>query len=357
MGTIEHTPLQPGRPGTKPSPHTASGSTALANSGWNASFDPAISSEGATTMSVAAPSRQDQFNPKLFLFDPAQSYPWLVFPQVTVATITFNRLEYTRRMLESLERYGQMPYELLVIDNASEDGTREFLAELAAQRPNLRVVHNRRNIGKGRALLQIRDMLEDGLLVFLDNDVELLSNYWLIHLQKAYHAARLVLGTADVGLGPRLLNCEEYGFRFVHRHEVMPIPTARNADPRTSYAAYSKDGSAYGQMLDEEVIIGWTDFLHGPIMCMTAALFRRVRLETMYPVAIGSEDGFVSEELHRLGVQLGYIVNGPVARHNDWPYTEEKIALYERLTRQRAVTDLPYIRWKLQHTWSRLKRR
>ena len=226
-------------------------------------------------MSVAAPSRQDQFNPKLFLFDPAQSYPWLVFPQVTVATITFNRLEYTRRMLESIERYAQMPYELLVIDNASEDGTREFLAELAAQRPNLRVVHNRRNVGKGRALLQIRDMLHNGLLVFLDNDVELLSNYWLIHLQKAYHAARLVLGTADVGLGPRLLNCEEYGFRFAHRHEVMPIPTARNAEPRTSYAAYSKDGSAYGQMLDEEVIIGWTDFLHGPIMCMPAALFRR----------------------------------------------------------------------------------
>jgi GT2 family glycosyltransferase len=308
-------------------------------------------------MSVAPTSLRDQFNPELFVFDHTQSYPWLVFPQVTVATITFNRLEYSRRMFESLERYGQMPYQLLVVDNASEDGTGEFLAELATQRPNLRVVQNRRNVGKGRALLQIRDMLHDGLLVFLDNDVELLSNYWLIHLQKAYHAARLALGTADVGFGPRLLNCEEYGFRFAHHHEVMPIPTERNAEPRTSYAARSKDGTVSSQILDEEVVIGWTDFLHGPIMCMPVAVFQQVRLETMYPVAIGSEDGFVSDELRRLGVRFGYIMNGPVARHNDWPYTEEKIALYNRLTRERAVTDLPYIRWKLQHAWRQLKRR
>ncbi len=62
---------------------------------------------------------------------------------------------------------------------------------------------------------------------------------------------------------------------------------------------------------------------------------------------LGGEDPFMSAELRRMGIPFGYIENGPVARHNDWPYTEEKIALYDQLTRERAVTDLPYLRWKL----------
>jgi hypothetical protein len=45
---------------------------------------------------------------------------------------------------------------------------------------------------------------------------------------------------------------------------------------------------------------------------------------------------------------MGYLENGPVARHLDWPYSEEKIRLYAELTRTRAVTDLSYLRWKIR---------
>lgn len=299
-------------------------------------------------------SRRAEFNPELFAFDPAQAYAWRVFDRVTVATVTFNRLSHTQSFFRGLLRHTHLPIDVVVVDNASEDGTVPYLRDLAGTIEGLRLVENGRNVGKGRALLQIRDMVSDGLVVLFDNDIEILSNYWLVHLQKAFHAARLRLGTPNVAFGLRLLNCEEYGFRFAVRREVLPIPARENAPPRTSYAAVSKDSPDQDRLLDEEVVVGWTDFLIGGSTALPASVFKQVRLQDLYPLRLGGEDPFMSEELRRLGVPFGYIENGPVARHNDWPYTEDKIALYSRLTRERAVTDLPYVRWKLLTQWRRL---
>ncbi|MGH7044673.1 MAG: hypothetical protein ACREFY_21415, partial [Acetobacteraceae bacterium] len=72
-----------------------------------------------------------------------------------------------------------------------------------------------------------------------------------------------------------------------------------------------------------------------------------------YPMKLGGDEAFIMRELDRLGAPAGYIENGPVARHNDWPYSEAKIALYSRLTQERAVTDLPWLRWKLRRLLGR----
>lgn len=304
--------------------------------------------------------RRGEFNPELFRFDPAQAYPWRVFDRVTVTTLTFNRLEHTRRFFDGLLRHTHMPIEIVAVDNASEDGTQEYLRDLAGRIEGVRLVENRRNVGKNRALLQIRDLLaaddDGGLAVMFDNDIEIVSNYWLIHVLKAFHAARLRLGTAEVAFGLRLLNLDEYGFRFAAWREILPIPANRNAPPRTSYACTSKDSPDQDRLLDEEVVVGWTDFLLAGCMAMPVSVLRRIRFEDLFPLRLGGDDTFISAELKRLGVPLGYIENGPVARHNDWPYTDEKIALHARATRERAVTDLPYLRWKLRALARRLRR-
>src|SRR5262249_56170588 len=125
-----------------------------------------------------------------------------------------------------------------------EDGAREYVGEGAARWPIFGVRKNRRNVGKSRGMLQLQEALTDGLAVMFDSDIELLSNYWLVHLQKAYHAARLRFGNTDVAFGLRPLNCEEYGFGFTYDQEVLPIPHQANDLPRPSYAAVSKDSPA-----------------------------------------------------------------------------------------------------------------
>lgn len=288
---------------------------------------------------------------------PSPPYSWAKYDRVTVATITFNRLELTKRLLASLDRFTRMPFDLLVVDNASTDGTREFIDALQAGRPDVRLVANTRNVGKGRALLQIRELVHDGLLVFFDNDVEILSNYWLVHVLKAFHAARLAYGHYRVALGVRMLNCEEYGFRYAAEREVLPISAEDNDEPRTSFAARSKDDPARERRLDEHVVVGWTSHLMGGAFACPAAVFEQVRLEDAYPKAIGGVDTFTSGEFLRLGVKMGYIENGPIARHNDWPYTDEKVERYLQASRERMVTDRHYLRWKLRDLGARWLRR
>jgi GT2 family glycosyltransferase len=287
------------------------------------------------------------FNPQLFAYEAGRRYRWEPFPLVTVATITFNRLAHTKTFLASLYQKTQTPFELVILDNDSEDGSREYLREFAAKTANVRLIENRQNVGLGRGLLQIRDAVGGDLLVFFDNDIEILSTYWIVHVQKAYHAWRLARGERPVSLGLRMLNQEEYGFRCASRMETFAIPAVDNELPRTSFAKYGKDDPDPARRLEEEVVLGWTDHLCGGAWSCPVPLYKKVEWERLYPKFLGGEDGFYTAECARLGAEVAYIENGPIVRHNDWPYTQDKIELYQRLTRTRAVFDWPYVKQKL----------
>jgi len=293
------------------------------------------------------------FNPQLFAYEAGRSYRWQPFPRVTVATITFNRLAHTKTFLASLYAKTQTPFELLILDNDSQDGSREWLREFAAKTSNVRLIENRKNVGLGRGLLQIRDEVQGDLLAYFDNDIEILSTFWIVHLQKAWHAWRLAHGDRPLSLGLRMLNQEEYGFRCAQRRAVLPLPAAANELPRTSFAKWSKDDPDEARRLDEEVVLGFTDHLCGGAWSCPVPLYKQVRWENLYPKYLGGEDGFYTAEVKRLGGEVAYIENGPIVRHNDWPYTEDKIALYQRLTRTRAVFDWPYVKQKVRSLFGR----
>lgn len=290
-----------------------------------------------------------KFNPALFQHDPAATYPWQVFDRVTVAVLSWNRRAMMERVLEALYRHAGMPFDLVVLDNASTDGAAEMLEAAAAARPNLRLVRNRENVGQNRGMLQLQGLVpEDGLLLYLDNDIEILSSLFLVHLQKAFHAVRLARGRPDAVLSLRVLNMEEHGFRHASDVLRLPIPSAANGAPRTSFAAANKDRAAPGARFDEQVLLGRSDYIVNQAWACPAHLFRSVPYGRLYPTYIGGDDALASAHWASLGVPMGYLENGPVARHLDWPYSEEKIALYERLTRERAGTDLSYIWWKIR---------
>jgi len=295
-----------------------------------------------------AASSTNLFNPTLFEYEPGKRYAWQVFDRITVATLTWNRLHFTKRFLDSVLRHSHLPYELLVIDNGSTDGTVEYLRGLAATLPHLTVIENGRNLGVARGLSQLRDRVKDGLIVYCDNDMEIVTNYWLLLIMKAFHALRVVRGSSDAALGPRVINLEEYGFRYAHRREVLRVPGEKGGLPRSSYAAGSKDDADPVAQLVEEVVIGWTGFLMGGAQFFPASVFQAIPFDECYPLHIGGTEAFTAATLERLGIPMGYIENGPIVRHNDWPYNEEKIRLYEKLTATRAVTDAKFVRWKLR---------
>lgn len=81
-------------------------------------------------------------------------------PLVTVAMTTFNAQATVELALRSLTAQSHRQLEILVVDDASTDGTRAVLARLAAEDGRIRVIDNATNVGtyvsKNRALAEAK---------------------------------------------------------------------------------------------------------------------------------------------------------------------------------------------------------
>ncbi len=68
---------------------------------------------------------------------------------------------------------GQLPVEVVAIDDGSTDNTREALFDLQRERPDLRLVLIDENVGKGEALRRGVEAARGSHIVFLDADLDL----------------------------------------------------------------------------------------------------------------------------------------------------------------------------------------
>lgn len=100
---------------------------------------------------------------------------------VSIVVLTRNQLPYTRKCLESIEKHTQVPYEIIVVDNGSSDGTTKFLQEWAAQKTNRHLILNSENLGfaKGNNLGIAKST--GRYVVLINNDV-VVTPGWLERL-------------------------------------------------------------------------------------------------------------------------------------------------------------------------------
>ncbi len=119
------------------------------------------------------------------------------FPRASIIIVTFNNLELNRLCLEKLYEQTEWPnYEVIVVDNDSTDGTREFLQEAESAYQNLRVVLNDANLGFAAANNIGLKMATGEFLVLLNNDT-VVTRGWLSAL------LRHLIANPDIGLvGP-----------------------------------------------------------------------------------------------------------------------------------------------------------
>jgi GT2 family glycosyltransferase len=96
-------------------------------------------------------------------------------PELGFLIVNWNRAPLLKRCLESLHRHVVPPFETVVVDNASQDGSPEMVRSFF---PSVHVIENPENLGFAKAnnigirYLQERDLLPT-VLVFLNNDAVL----------------------------------------------------------------------------------------------------------------------------------------------------------------------------------------
>jgi GT2 family glycosyltransferase/glycosyltransferase involved in cell wall biosynthesis len=101
------------------------------------------------------------------------------FPLASIIIVTYNNLGLTQMCLESIFRETDYPnYEVIVVDNASHDGTAEWLDEESLHEPRLRVICNADNRGFSAANNQGLRISRGEYLCLLNNDTVVTRN-WL----------------------------------------------------------------------------------------------------------------------------------------------------------------------------------
>jgi len=144
--------------------------------------------------------------------EPAGTNTRLVLDKkVSIVIACWNQLDYTRRCLESIVSNTHVRYELILVDNGSTDGTGEYLEKFATGRPNVRVIHNRRNLGFGPGNnVGFRAAVGD-YVCCLNNDT-IVRPGWLRHMLKCLIENPHVGMVGPVGASLRV----EGNDRFVH---------------------------------------------------------------------------------------------------------------------------------------------
>jgi GT2 family glycosyltransferase len=95
-------------------------------------------------------------------------------PLTSIIILTYNQLEYTRQCVRSVVDHTSEPFELIFVDNASADGTLDYLQTI----PGAKLVRNTENLGFAGGNNQGLALAEGEYVVLLNNDTVVTSG-WL----------------------------------------------------------------------------------------------------------------------------------------------------------------------------------
>lgn len=113
---------------------------------------------------------------------------------VSVVIATYNRQDLLRRLLEQLDAQTIEPsrYEAIAVDDGSKEDTREKLKDLVTKYAHR--IERQQNSGAAVARQRGVDLARGRIIVFLDDDMQVKSDFLERHLEKHTNANTVVLG-------------------------------------------------------------------------------------------------------------------------------------------------------------------
>ena len=91
---------------------------------------------------------------------------------ISIIVITFNRIEYIKIFIEYLYLFTDYPFRLIVVDNGSEDGTKELILKLEKDGLIWKHVFNSENLKLAAAQTEGFKQVESDLFVVADDDMQ-----------------------------------------------------------------------------------------------------------------------------------------------------------------------------------------
>ena len=122
-------------------------------------------------------------------------------PKVSIILVTYNNLDFTKACLYSMEKYNNyLNCEIIVVDNLSQDGTREYLTEYEKNHPNFKAILHDCNSGFAAGNNIGINQAKGEYVILLNNDTFITPN-WIQNLIKHFD-----LDNSIGMIGPRTNN-------------------------------------------------------------------------------------------------------------------------------------------------------
>jgi len=146
--------------------------------------------------------------------------------EVSIIIPIYNGLQYTRQCLKHLiESTPQtISYEIIIVDNASQDGTREVMEELQKSIPFLRYIRNNENLGFAKACNIGIDQSNSNYILLLNNDT-MTTPRWLETLYETMQSNNRIGIAGSILLFPETEWIQHAGIEIgVYEDEQNVIP-------------------------------------------------------------------------------------------------------------------------------------
>lgn len=125
--------------------------------------------------------------------------------KLSIVIPVYNEKDTVLELLKKVEEVPNIEKEVILIDDASKDGSTDILKKLAAERPDLKILFHEVNQGKGASLRDGFKITTGDYVIVQDADLEYDPN--------DYHILLKALGNYQVDV--------VYGSRFSGRYEDM----------------------------------------------------------------------------------------------------------------------------------------
>ena len=89
----------------------------------------------------------------------------------SIVILTHNQVEYTKLCLESIESFLNVDHEIIFVDNASTDGTIEYLSGIVEKNKNYSLINNSENRGYAAGNNMGINATEGEFVLIMNNDI------------------------------------------------------------------------------------------------------------------------------------------------------------------------------------------
>lgn len=135
--------------------------------------------------------------------------------KLSVVIPCYNEKETIRKIVDLVEKVAGVDKEIIIVDDGSEDGSRDILSKMSEENPHLKIILNQKNSGKGSTVKRGYGYATGDYVIVQDADLEYDPQDYKKLLAEVEKGAQVVYGSRFSGDYKDMTNMHYLGNRVL----------------------------------------------------------------------------------------------------------------------------------------------